>query len=145
MLQGDLLIIEDDPDDLAAMIDATRKLHLSAIPRVARDGEEAIAELSRDPLPGLVTLDLNLPKISGFEVLKRMRAEDRTRRVPVVVVSASSADRDIESAYEGGANSYVVKPVNYADYDRVLGDIIRYWLRINSAPRSGSAGRRAST
>lgn len=139
---GDLLIIEDDPDDLDVMLEAARKAIPTASPRTARDGEEALDQLSRGPLPRLVTLDLNLPRIGGMEVLQRMRGAERTRRIPVVVVSASAAEGDIERAYAAGANSYVVKPTDYVEYERVTADIVRYWLGINWASRSEGAKRR---
>ena len=106
---------------------------------LARDGVEAIEYLLDDakPLPDLVLLDLKLPRLSGLEVLQRIRTEERTKMLPVVVLTSSSQDEDIVSSYRMGANSYVRKPVRFSDFSEAVRQLGVYWLLINeSANRS---------
>ncbi|NET40236.1 MAG: response regulator, partial [Cyanothece sp. SIO1E1] len=100
--------------------------------KVARDGEEALtAIVSADPLPGIVLLDLNLPKIDGLDILQQIRANDRTRLLPVVVLTSSSEQRDIIESYNLGANSYVRKPVNFTQFTEAVSQLGLYWALVN--------------
>jgi two-component system response regulator len=140
---GTILLVEDNPDDVTLTVRAFRKNNISNEMAVACDGEEALRYLLPDaatgtvtaPLPLMVLLDINLPKVNGLDVLRRIRSHDRTRHLPVVVLTTSSEERDIVESYDLGANSYVRKPVvfeSFIDAIRVLG---LYWLLVNeSAP-----------
>lgn len=135
-----ILLVEDNPDDVELTLRAFEKNNISSDVIVARDGVEALDHLlpSSPPadalLPELVLLDLNLPKISGLEVLRRMRAEPRTRRVPVVVLTSSQEDKDILSCYDLGANSFVQKPVDYTQFVDAARQLSVYWLELNQSP-----------
>ena len=141
--QGTILLVEDNPDDVTLTMRAFRKSSISNEIAVARDGEEALRYLLPDPVTGAVTaplplmvlLDINLPKINGLDVLREIRSHERSRHLPVVVLTTSSEERDIVEGYDLGANSYVRKPVvfeSFIDAVRVLG---LYWLLVNeSAP-----------
>ena len=135
-----ILLVEDNPDDVELTLRAFEKNKISSDVVVARDGVEALDHLlpsaasASQPLPELVLLDLNLPKISGLEVLRRMRAEPRTRRVPVVVLTSSQEERDILSCYDLGANSFVQKPVDYTQFVDAARQLSVYWLELNQSP-----------
>jgi two-component system response regulator len=141
--KGTILLVEDNPDDVTLTVRAFRKNRIGNELAVACDGEEALRYLLPDPsgatvtppLPLMVLLDINLPKVNGLDVLRRIRAHERTRYLPVVVLTTSSEERDIVESYDLGANSYVRKPVvfeSFIDAIRVLG---LYWLLVNeSAP-----------
>jgi two-component system response regulator len=129
--------VEDDPNDLDLAFRAIRSEHATATVHVARDGEEALAYLREeceDDLPRAVFLDLKLPKIDGIDVLRRIRADDRTRRLPVVVLTSSDRPADIEACYGLGVNSYVVKPVEFEKFVRAVREIGLYWLLRNEPP-----------
>jgi CheY-like chemotaxis protein len=139
--QGTILLVEDNPDDVTLTIRAFRKNNIGNDMAVACDGEEALRYLLPDdatgtvisPVPLMVLLDINLPKVNGLDVLRRIRAHERTRYLPVVVLTTSSEERDIVESYNLGANSYVRKPVvfeSFIDAIRVLG---LYWLLVNEA------------
>lgn len=146
-LRGDknILLVEDNPDDEALTLRALRKNRIQNTVVVARDGAEALEYLfaqgkhaGRDAfdLPEVVLLDLKLPKLSGLEVLRRIRAEQRTRFVPVVVLTTSSEDRDMIESYNLGANSFVRKPVDFVEFTDAVGKLGMYWLLVNrSAPQ----------
>jgi two-component system response regulator len=134
-----ILLIEDNPSD----IDLTRRAFGKNRLVVAEDGEEALDFLwgrgkhaGRDTsdLPALTLLDLKLTGISGLEILQRIRADQRTRRMPVVILTSSSEDRDIAAAYDSGANSYIQKPVDFQKFVRSAEQLVMYWLRLNQAP-----------
>jgi two-component system response regulator len=140
-----ILLVEDNPDDVELTLRAFEKNNLSSDVIVARDGVEALdhllpsdtssgAQPANQVLPELVLLDLNLPKISGLEVLRRMRAEPRTRRVPVVVLTSSQEEKDILSSYDLGANSFVQKPVDYMQFVDAARQLSVYWLELNQSP-----------
>ncbi len=130
-----LLLVEDNADDEALTLLALKKNGMTRPVLVARDGVEALDLLARtNPLPVLVLLDLKLPRIDGHEVLRRMRADDRTRCLPVVVLTTSREDKDIREACASGANSYVRKPVDFDKFTESLGLISRYWLTLNETP-----------
>jgi two-component system response regulator len=135
-----LLLIEDNPDDEALTIRAFRKNNVVGDIHVARDGQEAIDYLfgadGRPPaaLPALILLDLHLPKIEGLDVLRRIRAEERTRLLPVVILTSSNEERDLVNGYRLGANSYVRKPVDFSDFVQAAAQLGMYWLMLNQAP-----------
>jgi two-component system response regulator len=137
------LLVEDDPNDVVLTLRAFKKSKIVSEIVVARDGEEALdylfatgAHAGRDPkvMPDLVLLDLKLPKFDGLEVLRRMRADLRTRRQPVVVLTSSSEEKDIVSSYDLGANGFVRKPVDFAKFIKAARRLGLYWLAVNEAP-----------
>ena len=136
----DVLLVEDNPDDAEFMLRALRKANVALTIAVVEDGVAALDFLfgtgthaSRTPAtpPRLVLLDLKLARLDGLEVLRRIKSDARSRSVPVVVLTSSKEDRDISEAYLSGANSYVVKPVEYAELVTTLGEMVRYWLQVN--------------
>jgi CheY-like chemotaxis protein len=134
-----ILLVEDNPMDMDLTLRAFKKQRLANPVEVARDGEEAMAWISRceggDPLPLIVLMDLKLPKISGLEVVRRYKEHPQLKVVPVVVLTSSSEDMDIKTAYENGANSYIVKPVDFEKFLKVAAEIELYWLATNRLPR----------
>ena len=144
--QIDLLLIEDNPDDADLALRALRKRHLLNTIKVLSDGEEAIHYLLRQgPYEGtelpssikLILLDLKLPKLNGFEVLHAIRNDERTKPIPVVILTSSQEDPDIQKAYALGANSYVVKPVDFDNFSKCVSDLGMYWLFLNKPPSYG--------
>lgn len=138
----ELLLVEDNPQDLELALRALAKANLTHRVGVARDGAEALAivlgaggptTLAPHDRPRVIVLDLKLPKVNGLEVLKRLKAEPRTKAIPVVVLTSSKEHVDIVRSYELGANSYVVKPVNYEHFAEVVHDLGLYWLLRNEA------------
>lgn len=139
----EILMVEDNLDDAELTLRSLRKHNLTRPIYHAKDGEEAVNFLfgtgsfghrSAVPCPRVVLLDLKLPKLDGFEVLRRIRNDARTRRLPVVAVTSSRQDRDISMAYDLGANSYIVKPVDGETFSKILPEVGRYWLQTNQAP-----------
>jgi CheY-like chemotaxis protein len=135
-----LLLVEDNPDDEALTLRALERHNLANEIRVARDGVEALGQLFEDGedctraralLPQVVLLDLKLPRIDGLEVLRRMRSHERTRRVPVVVLTSSTEEQDIVRSYDLGANSYVRKPVDFDQFLEAARQLGLYWLVLN--------------
>ena len=129
-----ILLVEDNPDDEALMLRALKKNNIANEIVVAHDGQEALDFLAARPaeqLPELVLLDLKLPRLDGLEVLKRMRADERTKHVPVVVLTTSTEQRDIVSSYEFGANSFVQKPVDFSEFVEATRQLGTYWLLLN--------------
>lgn len=125
-------IVEDNPDDERLTIRALRKGQIANEILVARNGEEALNMiLNADPLPCVVLLDLKLPKIDGLEVLRRIRANERTHLLPIVVLTSSSEDRDIVESYSLGANSYVRKPVEFDRFTDAVRQLGLYWALVN--------------
>jgi two-component system response regulator len=136
-----VLLVEDNADDEQFATRALRQCEIPLVIKVARDGEQAIEFLHGDPnleLPDLVLLDLKLPKINGIEVLARIRAHDRTRNLPVVVVTSSDEDRDIYDCYGLGVNSYIRKPVDYSAFLDAMRQLGTYWLALNQPPAKSS-------
>lgn len=138
-----ILLVEDNPDDAALTLHALETNQITNPVVVARDGVEALDYLfatgshaDRDPgeLPTLVLLDLKLPRIDGLEVLRRLRADARTRLLPVVILTSSNEDEDRFRGYSLGANSYVRKPVDFDEFVRAAGQLGLYWLLLNQAP-----------
>lgn len=136
-----ILLVEDDPDHEALAIRALRKANVANEIKVARDGEEAIAYMNgvtagTNGLPQLVLLDLKLPKVEGLEVLRAIRANDKTALLPVVVLTSSDEERDIVASYRLGVNSYIRKPVNFTDFAEATRQLGMYWLLLNQCPPS---------
>ena len=138
-----ILLVEDNPDDEELTLRALARNNIGNQVVVVRDGQDAIDWLeatgpyaSRDPndVPALVLLDLKLPKIDGLEVLRRLRADRRTAIVPVVILTSSKEDRDRASGYQGGANSYVQKPVDFTSFVDAVRQLGMYWLVLNEPP-----------
>lgn len=134
-----ILLVEDNPVDVELTLRAFARRKLTNPVEVARDGEEVLAMMDRwkpgDLLPVAILLDLKLPRVDGLEVLRRLKAHERFRTLPVVVLTSSAEDRDIETAYRLGANSYIVKPVDFAKFVDVATQIELYWCLLNEPPR----------
>ena len=127
-----ILLVEDNPDDEKLIIRALRRSSIANDIQVAHNGEEALNILfSNAPLPAVVLLDIKLPKIDGLEVLRRLRASDHTRLLPIVVLTSSSEERDIIDIYHLGANSYVRKPVEFDKFTEVVKQLGLYWVLVN--------------
>ena len=138
-----LLLVEDNPKDEALTLRALQKQNIKDTVIVVRDGAEALEYLlgrdgdtaaSARPLPELVLLDLKLPKIDGLEVLRRIRADERTRLLPVVILTSSAEEADIASGYRLGTNSYVRKPVDFLEFNEAVRQLGLYWLVLNHPP-----------
>jgi CheY-like chemotaxis protein len=141
----EILLVEDNPNDLELALRALRKHHLANRIEVARDGAEALeflfcrgAYAHRDPKngPKVILLDLKLPLVDGLEVLREIKADPRTRTIPVVVLTSSSQDRDIVESYNLGASSYIVKPVDFEQFTEAVRQLGFYWLLLNHVPTS---------
>jgi two-component system, response regulator len=131
----DILLVEDNPNDAELTQRALRKTDIGARLLVARDGAEAIERVLTEGLrPRVIFLDLKLPKIDGMEVLRRIRADERTKQIPVVVLTSSQEERDINESYKLGVNSYVVKPVEFDKFYKTVSDLGTYWLVLNKTP-----------
>lgn len=136
-----ILLVEDNPDDEELTLLAFRKNNISNSITVARDGAEALDYLfgpgsETRPLPFLILLDLNLPKLDGLEVLRRIRSEERTKLLPVVVLTSSKEEKDRFASYSLGCNSYVRKPVSFSEFVEAARQLGLYWLLINENPPS---------
>ena len=138
-----VLLVEDNPDDELLTLRAFRKHNLSNAIDVTRSGAEALdylfatgeyADRDINDQPQVVLLDLNLPKIGGLEVLRRLRDDERTRMLPVVVLTSSKEERDLVDSYRFGCNSYVRKPVNFDEFLEATLQLGLYWLILNEAP-----------
>ena len=138
-----ILLVEDNPKDELPTLRTLKKCNLANDITVVRDGAEALDYLfaradyagrDADDLPTVVLLDLKLPKIDGLEVLRRLRADERTKLLPVVILTSSDEEKDILAGYELGANSYVRKPVEFSDFGIAVADLGRYWLITNEPP-----------
>ena len=143
MTEKTILLVEDNPDDIALTLRALKKNNIANKVFVARDGEEALeyltatgryAERAATDRPEVVLLDLKLPKAGGLEVLRAIRANPRTRLLPVVVLTSSSEERDIIASYDLGANSYIRKPVDFNQFVEAVRELGLYWLVLNQAP-----------
>ncbi|MEO0394890.1 MAG: response regulator [Cyanobacteria bacterium P01_A01_bin.137] len=129
-----ILLVEDNPDDEVLIVRTLKRSHISNSISVVRDGAEALDVIfSAKRLPCVVLLDLKLPKIDGLTVLKRLRANDHTRLLPVVILTSSSEESDIMKSYAGGANSYVQKPVDFTQFSDVVSQLGLYWSLINKS------------
>jgi len=134
--QGNILLVEDNPDDRDLTIMALKGSKMANEIDIARDGEEALRyfEDRSRPLPVLVLLDLKLPKVMGLDVLKRLRAEERTKLVPIVVLTGSNEESDRYQSYVEGVNAYVVKPVEFDNFAEAVRQLGLFWLVINQPP-----------
>ncbi|MFZ5468700.1 MAG: response regulator [Myxococcota bacterium] len=147
-----ILLVEDNPDDIELTLRAFEKSKVANRIVVAQDGEEALEYLfaegrhaQRDEAqnPQVVLLDLKLPKVGGLEVLQRLRADERTKRLPVVVLTSSDEERDVISSYDLGANSFVRKPVDFNAFIEAAHQLGLYWLVLNEPSPEGT-GRRGA-
>ena len=141
MNPGKILLVEDNPDDVALTLRALKSHNITNDVVVAQDGVQAIDYLfgAKDrgaaaELPAVVLLDLKLPKVNGMEVLQRIRSEERTKLLPVVILTSSDEERDIIDGYSLGANSYVRKPVDFVEFTKAAQQLGLYWLLMNRAP-----------
>jgi two-component system response regulator len=139
MTSRSILLVEDNPDDEALTLRALEKNNILNEVNVARDGAEALAFLFRGDgasvtLPSLILLDLKLPKIDGLEVLRRIRADKRTQIIPVVILTSSKQQEDVLASNQSGADSYVRKPVKFADFAEVVSALGMCWLLLNEDP-----------
>jgi CheY-like chemotaxis protein len=136
----EILLVEDNPNDLELMLHALKENRVANQIRVARDGAEALELIfgtpgKQDPLsPRVILLDLKLPKVDGLEVLRRIKADPRTRLIPVVVLTSSRQERDIVESYQLGVNSYIVKPVDFERFTAAVKELGLYWLLLNELP-----------
>ena len=141
-IQKPRLLVEDNPDEEALTIRAIRKNGIDSDIKVARDGVEALdilfgtgAFAEDGPLvPQVVLLDVNLPKLNGLEVLRRIRAEPLTKLLPVVMLTSSREEKDMLTGYQNGCNSYVRKPINFDEFLEASNQLCRYWLQLNQYP-----------
>jgi CheY-like chemotaxis protein len=139
-----ILLVEDNPQDEMLILRALRKVNLANQVDVARDGQQALDYLFREgefagrvgaDLPTVVLLDINLPRVNGLEVLERLRADRRTRLLPVVILTSSDEERDRLKSYEHGANSFVRKPLDFAEFAESVARLGVYWLALNIPPK----------
>ena len=140
----EIVIVEDNPAHVEMTLDALKERNLANKVRVLKDGAEALDYIlnnidcrpgrAEEHCPKLILLDLKLPKVDGLEVLKRIRSDERTKSVPVVILTSSNEERDRIESYNLGVNSYIVKPVNFDDFTRVVAEIGCYWVAMNKPP-----------
>ena len=138
-----ILLVEDNPDDEALTLRALKKSHIGNDIFVVRDGAEALdflfctgayAHRDKREMPHMILLDLKLPKVDGLEVLRRIRAEERTRLLPVVILTSSNEEQDLLEGYKKGANSYIRKPVDFTQFAEAIHQLGLYWLVLNEPP-----------
>jgi len=143
MPENEILLVEDNEDDELLTLRAIKLNKIANKIVVVRDGQEALDYLfcsgqyqTNDPagVPNLILMDINLPKISGIEVLQRIRSMDKTRLIPVVILTSSNLEKDIVETYKLGVNSYIIKPVNFDQFVESVKQIGMYWLLLNRAP-----------
>jgi len=139
----EVLLAEDNPNDVELTLRAFQKSNLQNKVHVAKDGEEALefifatgryADRDINFPPKVVLLDLKLPKVSGIEVLRKIKGDERTRTIPVVVVTSSQESQDIEECYKLGVNSYIQKPIEFENFVKAVTDVGLYWLLVNKSP-----------
>ena len=137
-----ILLVEDGPDDVELTLRALRAHHLANRVKVMSDGAEALDYLRPDDLdhvppdgmPRLILLDLKLPRVGGIEVLRRLKASARTRNIPVVILTSSREESDLVASYEYGANSYIVKPMDFEQFMEAVRQLGLYWMLLNAVP-----------
>jgi CheY-like chemotaxis protein len=143
MDKATLLLVEDDPNDEALTLRALQKNSIGNKVFVVHDGVEALeflfctgAYADRDPneMPRLILLDIKLPKVDGLEVLHRLRADERTRLLPIVILTSSDQEQDLVKAYSGGVNSFLRKPVDFNQFVTTVRELGLYWLELNESP-----------
>jgi len=142
----EIVLVEDDPADAELTLHALRAENLGNRIHLMRDGEEALdflfcrgAYAARDlePVPRLILLDLKLPRVDGLDVLREIKADSRTRTIPVVVLTSSKEERDLISSYALGVNSYIQKPVDFKQFRETIKQLGLYWLVVNQVPQRG--------
>jgi CheY-like chemotaxis protein len=140
MTEIEILLVEDNPDDLEMSLHALRKAKIANRIQVARDGQEALdfifcegefADRKMENAPKVILLDLKLPKVDGLEVLKRLKSDPKTRKIPVVILTSSKEQRDVIESYDLGTNSYIVKPVSLDQFVAAVQNLGMYWLLLN--------------
>jgi two-component system response regulator len=139
----EILLVEDNPDDVELTLRALRAHNLANRVKVVSDGVEALDYLRPDDpenppadgYPKLVLLDLKLPRVGGIEVLRRLKTSERTRTIPVVVMTSSREESDLVASYKLGVNSYIVKPVDFEQFMHAVGELGLYWLLLNEIPK----------
>jgi two-component system, response regulator len=140
----EILLVEDNPNDVELTLHALKKNNIANSIHVVRDGAEALeylfgsgADAGRDfnHTPKMILLDLKLPKVDGMEVLKRIKSDERTRPIPVVVLTSSREERDIVESYRLGVNSYITKPVDFEQFTEAVRQLGLYWLLLNQSPK----------
>lgn len=135
-----ILLVDDSPDDIMIAKRAFEKCQIRNKLYVTRDGEEAIQFLRKEgnykdaPTSALVILDLNMPKVDGFEVLETIKSDDELKSIPIIVLTSSERDEDIQRAYKLGCNSFIVKPASFNDFVEAVMEIKRYWLCLSKIP-----------
>ena len=143
MEQRFILLVEDNPDDVELTLRALKKHNVQNEVVVVRDGAEALDYLfvtgayacrDTDIMPAVILLDLKLPKIDGLEVLRRIRADERTKLLPVVILTSSKEEQDLINGYKLGANSYIRKPVDFIQFSEAIKQLGLYWLILNEPP-----------
>ncbi len=136
----EIVLVEDNPADVELTLNALKKYHLANKVKVLRDGQEAIDYLMTAcrrgsfACPHLILLDLKLPRVSGLEVLQKIRSDESTRLIPVVVLTSSAEEKDRVESYKLGVNSYIVKPVEFDKFAKVVSEIGFYWVLLNKLP-----------
>jgi CheY-like chemotaxis protein len=140
----EIVLVEDNPDDAALTIRALRIHHLANNLVHLKDGSEAIefifgtgkyAGRNIDKMPKVMLLDLKMPKVNGLEVLQKIKSNDHTKAIPIVILTSSAQDPDIKQCYEWGANSYIVKPVEFENFAKTVTDLGLYWMIYNRSPK----------
>ena len=139
----EIVLVEDDPNDAELITRSLRKHNLANKIVLLRDGAEAVdfflgpgcsAGKSAKREPKVILLDIKLPKVDGIEVLRRLRADERTKEIPVVILTSSNQERDIATAYKLGINSFVTKPIKFDEFAKVVAELGMYWLMLNVPP-----------
>lgn len=140
----EILLVEDNPNDVELTLRALKKHNITNKSHVVKDGAEALeyifatgAYRSRDinHNPKVILLDLKLPKVDGIEVLRQIKSDERTKMIPVVVLTSSKEERDLVESYKLGANSYITKPVGFEDFVKAVSELGLYWVLLNQPPR----------
>ena len=141
--QVEILLVEDNPNDVELTLHALRESHVTNPVHVVRDGAEALefifctgayASRNMNNTPKVILLDLKLPKVDGLEVLRRVKGDPRTAKIPVVVLTSSREERDIVESYQLGVNSYIVKPVDFEQFTAAVRQVGLYWVLLNQPP-----------
>jgi len=139
----EIVIVEDNPNDAELITRVFKKNGLENKSILLKDGAEALdflfaqgARVGRPAqrMPKVILLDLKLPKVDGIEVLRRLKSDERTRKIPVVALTSSTEQRDLDAAYELGVNSYVTKPIEFSEFARTVAELGTYWLELNRLP-----------
>ncbi len=137
----DILLVEDNPDHVELILDSFENHDLKNKVHVVNDGENALdfifqrREYENAPRPGLILLDIKLPQINGIEVLQRIKADENLKPIPVIMLTTSDNDIDVEQSYKNGANNYIVKPVNYKNFMNAITEMKLYWLVRSRIPK----------